>query len=212
MRLESKEAKSDIHICIHSPLPSRIFIWWPLLIIHKKLKDVICIEGYGSYKEVFGSRGAYQITDPLGNKLSNGLSSLKLSLNTSKCQVSSYPGKDLQLFYFPLSKCLPTDILEFWFNSSDLSWSNHIKDITSNARKQIGLLLYRRSLQACFTGNSVVILHGIALIRSRVEYTVLVWDPHLHKDIDTLESIQRFATKVCTESWKANYLYEKNLS
>ena len=34
-----------------------------------------------------------------------------------------------------------------------------------------------------------------------------MWDPHLCKDIDALESVQRFATKICTKSWNTNYQY-----
>ena len=37
--------------------------------------------------------------------------------------------------------------------------------------------------------------------------TQSLWDPHLCKDIDTLESVQRFTTKICTKSWNTNYQY-----
>ena len=33
-----------------------------------------------------------------------------------------------------------------------------------------------------------------SLIRPHLEYAVPVWNPHLSKDIDSLESVQRFAT------------------
>ena len=31
---------------------------------------------------------------------------------------------------------------------------------------------------------------------------VYVWDPYLVKDIVALESVQRFATKICTKAWE----------
>ena len=46
-----------------------------------------------------------------------------------------------------------------------------------------------------------------ALIHPHLKYTVPVWDPHLCKDINALESVQKFATKICTKSWDTNYQY-----
>ena len=45
----------------------------------------------------------------------------------------------------------------------------------------------------------------MALIRPHLKYTVLVWDPHLYKDIYALESVQRFTTQICTKSWNTSY-------
>ena len=38
-----------------------------------------------------------------------------------------------------------------------------------------------------------------------IEYAVPVWNPYLIKDIQKLESIQRFALKVCLKSWDGSY-------
>ena len=43
------------------------------------------------------------------------------------------------------------------------------------------------------------------LIRPHLEYAVPVWNPYLVKDIQKLESIQRFALKVCLKSWDGSY-------
>ena len=82
--------------------------------------------------------------------------------------------------------------------STDLSWSNHIKEITSKARKQIGLV-YCRFYKHAHPGTLRSLY--VTLIRPHLEYAVPEWDPHLRKDIDNLESVQRFTTKVCTKAW-----------
>jgi hypothetical protein len=91
--------------------------------------------------------------------------------------------------------------------TSDLTWSSHIQAITTKARKQMGML-YRR-----FYNNSqpsTLKALYVALIRPHLEYGVPVWDPYLKKDIVLLESVQRFATKICTKSW-STHSYEERL-
>ncbi len=44
-----------------------------------------------------------------------------------------------------------------------------------------------------------------SLIRPHLEYASAVWSPHLAKDTKLLEDIQKFALKVCTKKWDANY-------
>ena len=144
------------------------------------------------------------------DELCNWLSSNKLSLNTNKCKSLLISKKR-----FPtVSPTLHVNgsVLERVSSyrylgvliSSDLSWSNHIKDISSKARKQVGLL-YRRFYKHAAPATLRTLY--TALIRPHLEYAVPVWDPHLCKDIDALESVQRFATKICTKSWNTNYQY-----
>ena len=45
-----------------------------------------------------------------------------------------------------------------------------------------------------------------------MEYAAQVWDPHLKKDQDLLESTQKFACKMITKNWDKGYvLYMTNL-
>ena len=84
---------------------------------------------------------------------------------------------------------------------------NHIKDISSKAHKQVGLL-YRRFYKHASPATLRTL--NTAVIHPYLECIVPVWDPHLCKDIDALESVQRFATKICTKSWNMKYQYTLN--
>ena len=78
-----------------------------------------------------------------------------------------------------------------WITSS-LSWNKHVEDMCKKANQQIGLL-YRQFYQHCSSRT----LH--------LEYAVPVWDPHLSKNVSSIERVQRFALKVCTKQWNSNY-------
>ena len=45
----------------------------------------------------------------------------------------------------------------------------------------------------------------MAFICPHHEYATAVWDPCLSKDIQKLESVQRFACRVCTKRWDDFY-------
>ena len=70
--------------------------------------------------------------------------------------------------------------------SSDLLWDRHITTTTAKANRMIGLLQrnlsrYPRQLRE---------LTYITLIRSRVKYGAVVWDPYLVKDVQSIEAVQ----------------------
>ena len=44
-----------------------------------------------------------------------------------------------------------------------------------------------------------------SLVRPCLEYATQVWNPHLNKDIQNLEKVQKFALKVCCKQWDLNY-------
>ena len=142
------------------------------------------------------------------DKLCNWLSFYKLSLNPSKCKAMLISRKKLPTVSPSLhvNGSVLQSVSSYRYLgvliSSDLSWSNHIKDITSKARKQVGLL-YRRFYKHASPATLRTLY--VALIRPHLEYAVPVWDSHLGKDIDALESVQRFATKICTKCWSMHY-------
>ena len=86
--------------------------------------------------------------------------------------------------------------------TEDLSWSLHVDRISCKTRRLVGML-YRRFYRWA-TPRALTRLY-LCLIRPHLEYAVPVWNPYLIKDIQKLESIQRFALKVCLKSWDGSY-------
>ena len=84
--------------------------------------------------------------------------------------------------------------------SSDLSWSAHINKIANKANATLGFL--QRNLQNC--PKKCKQTAYVSLVRSVVEYGATLWDPHLQKDIDSLERIQRKALRFIYGDYK-NY-------
>ena len=86
--------------------------------------------------------------------------------------------------------------------TSDLSWSQHVDYVCMKARKLIGLV-YRR-----FYGNmdnEGLLQLYITMVRPHLEYAAQVWDPHLVKNIEKLEKVQKFALRMCLHQWDCGY-------
>ena len=78
--------------------------------------------------------------------------------------------------------------------SEDMKWSTHISNITKKANSTLGFL--RRNLKHC--PESCRKTAYLALVRSTLEYSSIIWDPHLQKDIYKLEKVQRQAARFIT--------------
>ena len=70
---------------------------------------------------------------------------------------------------------------------SRLSWSEHIRQITSKASSIKGFL--QRNLHSCPV--SVKAACYKSLIKPILEYACVVWNPHQQKDISAIESVQK---------------------
>ena len=70
---------------------------------------------------------------------------------------------------------------------NDLSWSTHITNITSKALSVKAFL--QRNLKSCPTQIKLKCYN--AMIRPILEYANPVWSPHIRRDIDMLERVQR---------------------
>ena len=116
-----------------------------------------------------------------------------MHFNAKKCYIMSINSKSSH--FYELDKHILQQVPENpYFGvtiSEDLKWSPHINKITKKANSTLGFL--RRNLKHCpETCRKTAYL---ALIHSTLEYSSVVWDPHLQKDIDKLEKTQRQAAR-----------------
>ena len=88
--------------------------------------------------------------------------------------------------------------------SSNLSWSAHIRSVCSKSRQLIGVIFrhfYRNS-----SPQSLLKMY-IALVLPHLSYCSSVWDPPSGSSLASeLEKVQKFALRICTYNWSANYL------
>ena len=80
--------------------------------------------------------------------------------------------------------------------TADLSWTTHINMICTKARRLIGML-YRQFCQDADISTLKQLY--VSNIRPHLEYACQVWDPYLKRDIDLMESVQKFALRVCSK-------------
>ena len=71
--------------------------------------------------------------------------------------------------------------------TDELSWSSHVHSIHSRANSTLGFV--RRNLR--HSPAKLKETAYITLVRSTLEYAASIWNPHLAKDCDLLEKLQR---------------------
>ena len=119
-----------------------------------------------------------------------------MKFNATKCYVMSIhrSKKPLTKFYqlngHILQKVSENPYLGLIIRD-DLQWSSHIAKTCSKANSTLGFI--RRNLRN--VNSSFKQTAYISLVRSVLEYSCSVWDPHLEKDISRIEGIQRKAAR-----------------
>ena len=86
--------------------------------------------------------------------------------------------------------------------SEDLSWIKHYDYLQSKAYKKRGFL--RRTLSKTMTIHTKKVLYT-SLVRSQLTYCSPIWRPQFLKDIQSIENVQRRATKVILHDYKSYY-------
>ena len=130
-----------------------------------------------------------------------------LHFNERKCILLRFSPKCPHIPFNYSINDKPTATLEDYRDlgvimSHNLSWSEHLKYISSRAYVFLGLI--RRSFSGGHLPGSKKILY-ISLIRSQHTCCSQIWRPHLLQDITALERIQRRATKFILNDFSSDY-------
>ena len=96
--------------------------------------------------------------------------------------------------------------------SSTLQRKDHIHHVTSKARQRLGFM-YRNLKSLSITAK--IHLYESCII-PLLDYCCCVWDPHLLKYIEELQSVQLFAFKIIANNWTTSIsdlhnLFQKKL-
>lgn len=91
--------------------------------------------------------------------------------------------------------------------TNTLSWNTHIANVASSAFRKLCLL--RHKLREA--PPQVKLLAYNTLIRPKMEYACVVWDPHTKKNINSLEKIQRRAVRFIYSVYGRNVSVTKTM-
>ena len=124
-----------------------------------------------------------------------------MRFNAKKCYLLS--SKSKSSFFYTVDNAILKNVQENPYLgitfSDDLKWKTHITNITKRANSTLGFL--RRNLRYCPQSCRKTAYE--ALIRSKLEYGSVVWDPYQQGEIDKLERVQRTAARFITRDYKS---------
>ena len=110
-----------------------------------------------------------------------------MKFNAKKCHIMSVRHKSP--FFYQLDKHILQRVAAQPYLgveiSENLSWSTHVDKIAKKANASLGML--RRNLR--FFPEACRKTAYTSLVRSLLEYSSTVWDPHVQKEIDKIEGI-----------------------
>jgi len=127
--------------------------------------------------------------------LQNWSDSWLLRFNPTKCKVLKIGKKEEGHIEYQMDGIYLENIKEEKdigvIVDSDLKFEKHIAEKVTKANNIMGVI--RRSFT--YLDNSMFNKLFKALVRPHLEYATSVWNPYLHKHINTIENVQRRATK-----------------
>ena len=148
------------------------------------------------------------------NYISNWSKLWLLNFNTTKCSVMHLGRNDRATYtLFNLATNSNTLLqptteqkdLGVWTTPS-MNFSVHCQKAGSKANQALGMI--KRNFK--YMSNSSLMILYKTFVRPHLEYCAPIWNPHYCKDIDTLEKVQRRATKLVPSISTLSYEFRLN--
>ena len=122
----------------------------------------------------------------------------QLLFNVGKCKVIHYGKNNPEYTYYMKSNELSAAHEEKDLGvvfQRDLKFSSHISQKVNKANSMLGII--RKTFD--FLDQEIFLKLYKSLVRPHVEYANVVWYPNYKKDIESIERVQRRATKLLPE-------------
>jgi site-specific DNA-cytosine methylase len=123
-----------------------------------------------------------------------------MSFNPDKCEVLRITNKRNKImtnYYIHGQQLQIVDKYLGLTISENLSWNNHVNNITKKANSTLAFL--RRNIRNCPQRAKTQAYNKF--VRPSLEYASTVWDPHTQTNINKVESIQRRAARFVTNNY-----------
>ena len=119
-----------------------------------------------------------------------------MRFNSKKCYLMSINQKSTHFYQLDghILQQVPDNPYLGVTLSEDLKWNSNINKISNKANSTLGFL--KRNMKHCPQDSRRTAY--LSLVRSNLEYSSLVWDPYLQKDIGKLEKVRRRAARFIT--------------
>lgn len=113
--------------------------------------------------------------------------------------------REPSIFFYVLNDTIITEVDQYkylgvTFNNR-FTWSDHISLTCSAALRKLWFL--KRKLRKAPANTKLLAYNTI--VRSKLEYAAVVWDPHTKKDIMNLERVQRKAVRFIFGKYKREH-------
>ena len=157
-------------------------------------------------KSITNLADCHKLQDDI-DKLSLWCNQWRMKFNITKCVLLSFHSKQVKVIHSyqlngqSINSCEVHRDLGILL-SHNLTWSAHYNHITARAYRMLGLL--RRTFSTTNSPITKKYLY-ISLVRSQLTYCSQVWRPNLMKDILTIETVQRRATKFILNDFSSDY-------